>query len=152
MKLTKTRQPDVWNGFGLNRWNDWDRELENFFHNPFTMMRAPESLTGWMPALDVYEEKDDLLVTVEVPGMKKEDIKISLNDGVMTISGERTEETKKEEQGVYHTERSFGRFSRSVSLPIPVQDDKIKADYKDGILTVRLPKAEEAKPKQINIA
>jgi len=84
--------------------------------------------------------------------MKKEDIQVSLHDGGLSISGERKSETKNESAEVYRTERFFGRFQRTVTLPATVAADKVKAQYKDGILTVTLPKAEEAKPKQIDVS
>jgi len=101
--------------------------------------------------LDVYEDKDNFVLRAEMPGMRKEDIDISLHDGLVTISGERKEETKKQESDVYRSERFFGRFQRSFALPTSVNAEKVAASYKDGILTVTLPKAEEAKPKQIPI-
>jgi HSP20 family protein len=90
-------------------------------------------------------------VKVELPGMKKEDINISLHDGSLSISGERKSEGQYEDAEVYRAERFFGRFQRSVTLPAAVAADKVKAQYKDGILTVTLPKTEEAKPKHIDV-
>jgi HSP20 family protein len=101
--------------------------------------------------VDVYEDKDSLTVKAELPGMKKDDIEISLHDGCLSISGERKSETKHESAEQYRTERFFGRFQRTVSLPTPVAVDKVKAQYKDGVLTVTLPKTEEAKPKHIDV-
>ena len=84
--------------------------------------------------------------------MKKEDIDVSLHDDSLSISGERKSETKAEDAGVCRSERFFGRFQRAVTLPAPVAADKVKAQYKDGILTITLPKTEEAKPKQIDVS
>ena len=106
---------------------------------------------GWVPALDVYEDKDNLTVKAELPGMKREEIEVSLHDGALTISGERKSETKDGNAEVYRSERFVGRFQRTVTLPSPVASDKVKASYKDGILTVTLPKAEEAKPRKIQV-
>jgi HSP20 family protein len=108
-------------------------------------------LSGWTPALDVYEEKDQFTVKTELPGMKREDIDVTFEGGVLNISGERKSETKTDDADVHRSERYFGRFHRSVSLPATVAADKIKASYKDGILSVTLPKTEEAKPKQIDV-
>jgi len=108
-------------------------------------------LSGWNPALDVYEDKDNLFVKVELPGLKKEQIDISLHDGILNISGERKSEEKHEEAEVYRAERFYGRFQRSVTLPTPVAADKVKAQYQNGVLTVTLPKTEEAKPKHIDV-
>lgn len=106
----------------------------------------------WAPALDLYEEKDNLVVVLEVPGMKKDDFEIALHEGVLSISGERRLEDRSEKASGYRTERFEGRFQRSVTLPKSVQADKVKASYKDGILTVTMPIAEEARPKQIAVS
>lgn len=90
-------------------------------------------------------------VKAELPGMKREDIEVSLHEGSLSISGERKSEQKHEDAGVYRAERFFGRFQRTVMLPTPVAAEKVKAQYKDGILTITLPKTEEAKPKHIDI-
>jgi HSP20 family protein len=100
--------------------------------------------------MDLYQTADDIVAMVELPGMRKEDIEISLHDGMLTISGERKEE-KAEGEKAARTERFVGKFRRSVSLPTRVDMNKTSASYKDGILTVTLPKAEEAKPKQIQV-
>jgi HSP20 family protein len=126
-------------------------ELDRLFDRPFgPVFRAPGSLSHWAPALDVYQDKDQFTVVAELPGLKKEDIELSLHDGVLTISGERKQE-KKGEEG-YKNERLFGRFQRSVTLPASVDGNKVKATYQDGILKVVLPKADEAKPKQIEVS
>src|SRR5262249_45388076 len=109
---------------------------------------ASRLLSG--PALDVHEDKDNFIVQAELPGMKKEDIQLTLHDGSLSISGEKSEE-KHEDAEVYRAERFIGRFQRTVALPTPVAVDKVKAEYNDGVLTVTLPKSEEAKPKQIEV-
>jgi HSP20 family protein len=90
-------------------------------------------------------------VQVELAGMKKEDFDISLQDDMLTISGERKSESEKREGESFRSERSFGAFSRSITLPSPVKAEEVKATYEDGVLTVTLPKAEEAKPKKIQV-
>jgi HSP20 family protein len=115
------------------------------------LARTSHLLSGSAPVVDIYEDKDNFVVKAELPGMKKEDIDVSLHDGSLSISGERKGEKKWEEAEVYRAERFFGRFQRTVALPAPVASGGIKAQYKDGILTVTLPKAEEAKPKQIDV-
>ncbi len=119
-------------------------------HFPFLPMERA-GMNTWSPALDVHDEKDAFTVTLEAPGLKKEDFEISFHDGVLSISGERKEEKEAKERNYFRRERYFGRFARSVSLPADVKADKIGATYKDGILAVTLPKAEEAKPKQIQV-
>jgi len=101
--------------------------------------------------VDLFEDKDNFVLRAELPGMKKEDIDLSLHDGSLSISGERQSEDKYQDAEVYRAERFFGRFQRTISVPAPVSADKIKAQYKDGILTVTLPKTEEAKPKHIEV-
>ena len=128
-------------------------ELDRLFESPFAgLTNASQLLSGWTPALDVYEDKENFIVKAELPGMKNEDIDVSLHDGSLSISGERKSETKHEDAEVYRAERFFGRFQRTVTLPAPVAADKVKAQYKDGVLTVTLPKTEEAKPKQIDVS
>jgi len=134
--------------------------LDNFFNLTLGRLadanveneRGAQLLEGWFPPVDVYEDTDTLLVKAELPGLKKDDIEISLHDGYLTLSGERKEESKHEDADVYRSERWVGKFHRSISLPCSVQADKIKATYNEGVLTVALPKAEEAKPKQIPIS
>ena len=143
MKLTRI---STWPTLG--RLNDLRDEIDRIFEAP--LARTSEFL-GWAPAFDVYEEKDNFVVKAELPGLKKEDINVSLQDGSLIISGERKSETKGEGAEVYRAERYFGKFQRSVSLPTPVAANNVTAEYKDGILTVTLPKSEEAKPKQIEV-
>jgi HSP20 family protein len=143
MKLTRI---STWPTLG--RLTDLRDEIDRLFEAP--LARTSEFL-GWAPAFDVYEEKDNFVVKAELPGMKKEDISVSLQDGSLIISGERKSETKSEGAEVYRAERYVGKFQRSVTLPTPVTAGKVTAEYKDGILTVTLPKSEEAKPKQIEV-
>ena len=113
--------------------------------------REDRLLGVWSPPLDVFQDKDHVFVKAELPGMKKEDIRISLHENTLTISGERKQEQEVKEGDGYRSERFFGRFHRSLTLPVPVRTDNVKAQYKEGILTVTLAKAEEAKPKQIEV-
>ncbi len=139
-----------WPTFG--RLSDLRDEIDRLFDAPLAeWARTPSVFGGWTPAIDLVETKDNVVVRAELPGMKKEDIEVTLHEGALNISGERKSEKKVEAQGVYRSERYFGRFQRAVTLPSPVAADKVKADYKDGILTVTLPKTEEAKPKQIDV-
>jgi len=128
-------------------------EIDRLFETPLMDFNrsAQQFLGGWMPALDLYEDKENVVVRAEVPGMRKEDIEISLHDGVLTLSGERKLEAKSKDAEVYRSERFVGRFQRTLTLPAPVNADKVNATYSDGILTVTLPKTEEAKPKHIPV-
>lgn len=137
---------------GLGQLTDLREEIDRLFEAPLAeWTRTSQLLSGWTPALDVYEDKNNLYVKAEVAGMKKEDIEVSLHEGCLSISGERKQEGAVQEDEVYRSERFFGRFQRTVALPAPVAADRVKAQYKDGILTVTLPKTEEAKPKQIDV-
>ena len=142
MKLTTYQRPSLlWPTFG--RLTGLQDEMDRLLEMP---------LQAWAPALDVHEDKDGYTVRVEVPGMKREDIVVSLQDGALVVSGERKEEKITGDTEVHRQERYYGKFSRALTLPTAVAGDKVKAAYKDGILTVTLPKAEEAKPKQIDVA
>jgi len=152
MMLTRWQRPELtsWPVFG--RLSDLRTEIDRLFESPFTeLARTSSLLGGWMPALDLFEDKDHFIVTAELPGMKKDDINLTVHDGCLTISGERREERKRESAEVHRAERFVGRFQRTVALPAPVAVEKITASYKDGVLTVTLPKTEEAKPKQIEV-
>jgi HSP20 family protein len=105
----------------------------------------------WYPAVDVLESKDSYLIRAELPGMKKEDIKIEIKEGTLVLSGERKSEQPAEGVEYRHVERVSAKFWRSFSLPDTVKHDAIEAAYKDGVLEIRVPKAEEAKPRQIEV-
>lgn len=115
--------------------------------------RTTSFFTGWSPALDLFDAEDRLIAKVELPGMKKEDIDIAYQEGVLNISGERKPESGlgKETQP-YRTERFSGKFQRSLTLPVAIQVDKIQATYKDGILSLEMPKSEEAKPHKVEVS
>ncbi len=152
MKLTRYTQPDAWAVSPFEQLNALQHEINRLFDLPFSGFgRGSELFSGWSPALDLYEDKDNLFVRVEVPGFRKEDLELSYHDGSLTISGERKAETKSEPTQAHRTERFLGRFHRSIALPKPVKMDRIKATYKDGVLAVTLPKTEEARPKQIEV-
>lgn len=128
------------------------REMNRMFDSFFRGVDEPSLLNGtWIPAVDVAEEDDAYVVKVELPGVNKEDVKIMLESNILTIRGEKKAEGEVKQKNYHRTERSYGAFQRSFTLPTSVKNDKIDAVYKDGILTVSLPKAEEAKPKQIEV-
>jgi HSP20 family protein len=116
-----------------------------------TTFDPDQLLEGGLPPLDFYEDKDGSVVKIDLPGMKKEDIAISVEDGVLAISGERKQDPQLDAATVCRCERVLGRFERRVSLPCKADTGKVTASYTDGVLTVNLPKAEEAKQKQIPI-
>src|SRR5436190_2364128 len=153
MNLIRYQAPDSAPWPALDRWSNLRDELNSFFDMPFSSGsgRTSQLFTGWSPALDLYETGDHLSAFVELPGMRKEDIDISLHDGTLTISGERKRESTNGEKA-QRTERYVGTFRRSITLPTRVDPSKVGATYQDGILKVILPKAEEAKPKQIKVS
>jgi HSP20 family protein len=105
----------------------------------------------WAPAVDMYETKDDLVVAAELPGLNEKDIHLSITGDVLTLRGERGWNQEVKQESYYRGERWFGKFERSVPLPISVQADKVRASYRDGVLTVKLPKAEEIRAREIKI-
>ena len=131
--------------------NEMNQLFDDFFGGrvPRRWLKAEEGL--WTPNVDVSETKDEIVVTAEMPGMKKEDIKLSVQENVITLSGEKKSEEEKKDANFYRLERSFGSFCRSFTLPTPVEAEKIKASFKDGILKVTLPKSEKVKPQEIPI-
>lgn len=150
--LARWQRPElsVWPGFG--RLTNLRDEIDRLFEAPLAeLARSSQLLSGWTPAFDVYEDKDNFYVRAELPGMRKEDIDLSMHNGSLSISGERKNDETVKDAEVYRSERFFGRFQRTMTLPREVAVEKIKAQYKDGILSVTLPKAEEAKPKHIDV-
>ncbi len=134
----------------LGRLHDEMDTLFNRFFGPdwgFEPLR-----TGyWLPALDIAERENELLVKVELPGMKVEDFDIQVQGNILTISGEKKESKEDKDENYYHAERRYGSFRREVTLSSEVDVEHINAEYKDGVLTVRLPKTEQSKPKKISV-
>ncbi|MEJ2366956.1 MAG: Hsp20/alpha crystallin family protein [Acidobacteriota bacterium] len=106
---------------------------------------------NWIPAADLKEEENQFTVSLEVPGMKKEDIEINMENNVLTVRGERKFQSESQKENYHRIERAYGKFSRSFSMPTHVNSDAIAASYKDGMLEIVIPKAEESKPKRIAI-
>ena len=151
--LTRWQRPQLTNWPSFGRLFELRDDLDRLFDAPFTeLARSTQLMGGWAPALDMYENKDSVIVRAELPGMKKEEIEVSLHDGCLTLSGERKTEKQQEEGEAHRSERFFGRFQRTISLPTQVAVEKVKAQYKDGVLTITLPKAEEATPKHIDVS
>jgi len=125
-------------------------QINRLFNEAFD--RSEEgSLTPWAPAVDIYETEQELVVKADLPDVKPEDLDIRVENNVLTIRGERKFEKKVSEDKYLRVERAYGSFSRSFSLASTVNTEAIKADYKDGVLTLTIPKREEAKPKQIKV-
>jgi HSP20 family protein len=125
------------------------RFFEPFFGR-FNFLEDEAKSGTWAPPVDVAEEKDKILVKVEVPGMNESDLKVSFEDGLLTVTGERQFE-RKDDRNYHRIERTYGSFTRTFSLPRTVDANSIAANYRDGILEIEIPKLEEAKPKQIQI-
>lgn len=151
MSLIRYQAPELAPWPTLDRWSNLRDELNSLFELPWTgLNRTGQLFSGWSPALDLYQNSDNFVAVVELPGMRKDDIEISLHDGNLIISGERKSSSSNGEKAE-RTERYVGSFRRSISLPAPVDPNKVDAKYRDGILTVTMPKAEEAKPKRITV-
>lgn len=151
MSIIRYQVPELSNYSSMDRLATLRDEFNRLF-DWTAPSRDSGFFSGWTPALDVFDDKDRLVVMVELPGMKKDDIDISMHDGTLTVSGERKTEHEEKEGQSFRSERYFGKFQRSLTLPTAVDAGKIKATYKDGVLTVDLPKAEEAKPKHIEVS
>lgn len=138
----------------LRSLRDFDKWFEEVLPRPFTpffpRMRAgiDEDL---MPDVDMFESNGDLVLKAELPGIKKEDIEVTLTDGSITISGEKKKEDEVKKKDYYKLERSYGSFSRTFSLPTEVKGGEAKSTFKDGVLEVRIPKSEEAKSKEVKV-
>lgn len=152
MRLMRLQRPDAWDWSPLDQLSTLRNEINRLFDVPFGNLDRTEAFNSWAPAVDLHEDKDNLIVTAELPGMRKEDIDISFHDGSLTVAGERKHEKKYGEGDTSRSERYFGRFQRTISLPKQVDVGAVKASYKDGILKVTLPKSPEAKPKQIEVS
>jgi HSP20 family protein len=152
MNLIRYQNPELMPWPSLDRWMSLRDDLNSLFESPFWSRfgRAGQRFSAWSPALDLYQNNDNVVAVVELPGMRKEDIEISLHDGTLTISGERRREASNGEK-TERTERYIGKFRRSITLPVRVNAHRVSAKYQDGILTVTLQKAEEARPKQISV-
>ena len=146
----------------IDRWRPWDefrgleRSLDDMMRHPLVSLRrplvwwrAPTADLGWMPALELYEKEDKYVVRAEVPGMKKEDIDVSVLGDTLTIKGERKAASEVKDEEYHRCEMCYGKFSRAVTLPSAVQAAKVEATYEEGVLDITLPKAPEAKPKKV---
>jgi HSP20 family protein len=140
----------------ITRWEPLTRfqdQLTRLLDEPvFRGFPTPTSLTVWTPAVDIFETEHEIVLKAELPDMNEKDIDVRVEKNTLTLSGERKYEKEFNEENALRTERYYGTFSRSFTLPNTVKLDAVKAEYKNGVLTVSLPKLEEAKPKQIKVA
>ena len=154
----------------MERWRPWrvvgpgrafteleemERRFQDIFGRPFVpavWRRLPMEERGWAPAIEVFEKEDKYVVRAELPGLKEEDIDVSVEGDTLTIKGEKKSESEVKEENYHCCERSYGSFFRSIALPSTIDAKKIEADYEDGVLEVNLPKAAEVKPKKITVS
>lgn len=127
--------------------DDMDRLFYTFFGRPL----SEEAEGIWAPVIDLEEDNGNFIVKAEVPGLRKEDIKIAVRGNLLTVSGERKQESESKGKTFHRVERAYGKFTRTITLPNEVEADKVKAAYKDGLLQITLPKPEAMKPKEIEI-
>lgn len=142
------------NGAPLTRWGLWDNDIDRMFQGFLNPMRGVEEARDedLFPAMDVKERADAYVIVADVPGAKKEDIDVSLENGILTISAEtKSEKEEKDGERVLRQERRYGKYVRSLRLGTQIDEKGIKANYKDGVLELTLPKAEAVKPKKITV-
>ncbi len=143
----------------LIRWDPWkdlialQERMNRLLEESFGRLRREEGLVSgaWTPAVDIYETENSLVVTAEIPGVSEKDIDVRIENNQLVIKGERKFEKETKEENYHRIERVYGNFYRSFSLPNTVDPDKVKAEYKNGVLKITLGKKEEVKPKQIKI-
>jgi len=147
-----------WRPFGAlterEPFRDIQSEVNRLFDSFLSRPTAAATGTGsrvWMPVVDMYETNDDLVLDFEIPGVREKDISLSITGDLLTVRGERQFRQELKDDHTYHIERAYGKFERSVQLPMPVQAGRVTATFRDGVLEVRLPKAEEVRPKEIKI-
>ena len=151
---------DRWRPFGglVERWEpfrasdiqgEMNRLFDSFFGQSPTATPSRERM--WTPAVDVRENKDNLVLAFEIPGIREKDVTVSITGDLLTVRGERSFNREVKDESYHRVERLYGKFERTMQLPTSVQSDKVRAAYRDGVLEVTLPKAEEVKPKEIKI-
>ncbi len=145
-----------WEPFaGLRDWRPFGMGLSTRFERMLRDLEEewpwPSARRGWMPALDVNETDDHYAITVELPGARREDVTVELEEGMLTIRGEKKSEREEKNEQRRFVERSYGTFSRSFSLPRDADGDRIEAAFENGVLTLTIPKSEEAKPRTVSI-
>lgn len=133
-----------------------DRMFSRFLGRPFGLMRWPRTLwpeefEAGYPSVDIFEDKENVFVKAEIPGVKKEELEVNVTEDSVVLSGEKKKEEKVEEKDYYRYERSYGSFHRTLPLPTEVQSDKAKAQFKDGVLKITIPKTPEAKKKEVKV-
>jgi HSP20 family protein len=136
----------------LRELNSLQSEMNRLFNTAFDSGSSGPALQRWVPAMDLVESGEQFVLRADLPGMSEEDIQIELEDGTLTVSGERKAEHEQREEGFHRVERSFGTFARSLTLPKGIDGDAVSASFDRGVLEIRIPKPEERKPRRISIA
>lgn len=141
----------------LIKWNPWS-EIEDMFNRYDRAVGLPRTGTqevmtsgDWAPRVDIVENDNEFIIKAEIPDVKKEDVKVSVDNGVLTLKGERKQEKEEKDKKFHRIERYYGSFTRSFTLPENVDESKVKATFKDGMLNLHVPKTEKAKPKAIEV-
>jgi HSP20 family protein len=130
--------------------DEMDRVLDDFYGRmPETVRESYEG--DWLPAMDIKENNGEIWATIELPGLSRDEIKVSVKNDMLSVSGEKKQEKTEEKENVHRVERSYGYFKRTVKLPSEVESDNVKASFKDGLLKIKLPKVESKKVKEIPI-
>jgi HSP20 family protein len=130
---------------------NWQEQVSRMFDGAFPGRTDTSTMTTWAPSVDIYETENELVLKADVPDLSEKDLDIRVENNMLTISGERKFEQKVKEENYLRIERAYGSFSRSFSLPNTISSENIKAEYKNGVLTVEMPKRAESKPKQVKI-
>lgn len=153
--MRNRNEMSVWNDNTWRPLTDLRREMDRLFDDfwPAAVLRATQQAetAQFVPACDVEEQDGHYLLTLEMPGVSKDDIKVEVIDNQIVVSGERRHEKRNKENGAWYSERRFGKFSRAFTVPAGVDAGQIEAGYQDGVLRLMVPKAESAKPRQIKI-
>lgn len=147
-----------WNPFQISRWEPF-RELEEierrleilFERSPFSRIQEGLPSQQWYPQVDITEDEREYLLKADLPAVSKNDVKVSFNEGVLEIAGERKQEKKEASRRLHRSERTYGAFLRSFTLPAAAEGEKAKAEFHEGVLTVRIPKSEKLAPKAIEV-
>jgi HSP20 family protein len=132
--------------------NEMNRLFNTFFDQPAPTGRGGAASRRWIPAMDLVETADHYVLRADLPGLADEDVNVQLEDNVLTISGERKAKHEQHEEGYYRIERAFGSFARSLTLPDGIDPDAVQAQFDRGVLEIRIPKPEQKKPRQVQIA
>jgi HSP20 family protein len=141
----------------ITKWRPFDerltfrREMDRLFDSFFGTESQVLTNGHWMPDIDMSETDDEIVVRMDIPGMEQKDIKVSMSGDYLTISGERREEKEEKKKHFYSTERKLGMFERTIPIPTAVDDKKVNAEYRDGVLEIHLPRTAEAKPHRIPV-